>query len=185
MACGCVSPHENLSSKEDDSAQTGPLVLHEGDIVRVTFPGAQNLNTEQTIRRDGRIVLPLVGEQQAAGLTPSDLNAQLSQLYAPQLVHKEVIVTVVSSAFTVFVSGAVLKPGKVVADRQLTALEAIMEAGGFDSAKANLKEVVVIRNGRPLPHKLDLKRILDGQNEPPFYLKPYDIVHVPDRFVVF
>lgn len=151
----------------------------------MAFPGAPNLDTTQVIRRDGRITLPLVGEVQAAGLTPSDLNAQLSKLYAPQLVYKEVVVTVAASSFTVFVSGAVIRPGKVVADRPLTALEAIMEAGGYDAAKANLKEIVIIRDGHPLPRKLDLKRVLDGKDEAPFPLRPYDIVQVPDRFVVF
>jgi len=47
--------------------------------------------------------------------------------------------------------------GKIMSDRPITALEAIMEAGGFDYTKANLKAVTVIRteNGQTEHHKLN------------------------------
>jgi polysaccharide export outer membrane protein len=190
--CGTrsVSPAPSVSENAQPAMpvarrEAEELTLHEGDVVKVAFPGASNLDTAQPIRRDGRIALPIIGEVQAAGLSPTDLSAQLVKLYAPQLVHKEVTVTVLSSSFSVFVSGAVLRPGKIVSDRPLTALEAIMEAGGFDPAKANMKAVVIIRGGRALPDRLDLKRVLDGKEVQPFYLKPSDIVHVPDRLVLF
>ncbi|MFT3781722.1 MAG: polysaccharide biosynthesis/export family protein [Nibricoccus sp.] len=183
--CAQISSNAPAPAPARDSHATESLALNEGDVLRVSFPGTPALDTVQTIRRDGRIVLPLVGEVQASGYTPSEFNAQLTKLYAPQLINKEVVVSLVSSSFTVFVSGAVLRPGKVVSDRPLTALEAIMEAGGFDSAKANMKAIVVIREGQPLREKIDLKRVLDGKNDTPFYLKPRDIIHVPDRLVVF
>lgn len=175
------------AAKETPSAvdDAPKVVLREGDVIQVSFPGAPTLNSAQTIRRDGRIVLASLGELQASGLTPAELSAELTRLYGPQLVHKEVLVTVVSSSFSVFVSGAVLRPGKVVTDRPVSALEAIMEAGGFDAARANLKEVVIIRGGKALPRKLDLKRVLDGRESAPFPLQPGDIVHVPDRLVIF
>jgi len=99
------------------------LTLREGDVIKISIPGAPNLDTVQTIRRDGKIALALVGEVQAAGLKPAEVQADLLKLYAPQLVSKEVIVSVVSSSFPTFVSGAVLHPGKVVSDRPITALK--------------------------------------------------------------
>ncbi len=57
------------------------IVLREGDSVRISFPGAPNLNSVQLIRRDGRITLPLIGEFQAAGLTPPDIEKELLKLY--------------------------------------------------------------------------------------------------------
>ena len=93
----------------------------------------------------------------------------------------------VSSSFPVFVTGAVLKPGKIVSDHSMTALEAIMEAGGPDYTKANLKAVKVIRleDGQFKTYTLDLKLLLEGKGNEPFYLKPSDIVRVPERFVLF
>jgi protein involved in polysaccharide export with SLBB domain len=78
----------------------------------------------------------------------------------------------------------VLRPGKVTAERPLTALEAVMEAGGPDYTKANLKKVVVIRaeNSSTERHVLNLRRALDGLSAEPFKLKPADILYVPERF---
>lgn len=164
-----------------------PLSLREGDGLRIVFPGAPNLNNEQVIRRDGRISMPLVGEIVAAGITPSELEKRLLEAYASQINTKEVTVTVISSSYAVFVSGAVMRPGKIISDRPLTALEAVMEAGGFDNAKADSKGVIVIRteNGRTVNLRIDLKAVIEGKQSQPFYLKPSDIVVVPDKFSWF
>jgi protein involved in polysaccharide export with SLBB domain len=84
----------------------------------------------------------------------------------------------------VFVTGAVIKPGKVSADRPITALEAIMESGGPDYTKANLKDVTVIRqeNGRSKNYRLNLRDVLDGKRTETFYLKPSDIIYVREKF---
>jgi polysaccharide biosynthesis/export protein len=189
---GCQTPPPSFSGQQAadaaSAAATQPeqLVLHEGDLLRISFPGAPNLNTAQQIRRDGRIALPLVGEFKAAGLTCSDMEKELLKLYAKELVTKEVTVTVESSSYSIYMTGAVLRPGKLTYDRPVTALEAVMEAG-VDYAKANLKAVAVIRNeqGRVEHYKLNLKRILQGQQGEPFKLKPADIVFVPERFTWF
>jgi len=157
-------------------------------VVKISVPGAPSLDSVQTIRRDGRITLPLVGEVIAAGRTPLILQAELVQLYAPQIVSKEVVVTLVSSSFYTFVTGAVLRPGKITSNQPLTLLEAIMEAGGFDYTKANVKGVVVIRKdaeGRTHNQTVNLKRVLDGTDSQPFFLQPSDIVFVPERFTLF
>ena len=106
---------------------------------------------------------------------------------ASQISSKEVIVFVQSSSFPVFVSGAVIHPGKILSDHPITALEAVMEAGGFDYNTANLKSVKVIRNenGVMKNYVVNLKSILDGNANKPFYLKPSDIVYVPERLQIF
>jgi polysaccharide export outer membrane protein len=163
------------------------IVLREGDVVKVSFPGSANLDSSQPIRRDGKILLPLIGEVTAAGLTPEALQTNLSQLYAPQISTKQLIVTVVASSFPVFVTGAVVHPGKILSDHPLTALDAVMEAGGFMLTTANLKDVRVIRNenGVMKKYSLNLKLLLDGKDSQPFYLKPSDIIFVPERFTFF
>ena len=62
----------------------------------------------------------------------------------------------------------------------MTAMEAIMEAGGFDPLQANLADVLVLRveNDRERTYRLNLKRVFDGRDESVFYLKPFDIVRV-------
>jgi polysaccharide biosynthesis/export protein len=181
------------TAPKGDFSRIGPVpkgwdvvVLQEGDSVRISFPGAPNLNVVQQIRRDGRITLPLVGEFKASGLTPAEMEKELLKMYESQLQTKEVNVAVESSAFPIYVTGAVLRPGRINADRPLTALEAIMEAG-IDYNKANLKDVRVVRNveGQTEHHTLNLKQVLQGQAADQFKLRPRDIVYVPEKFSWF
>ena len=180
------SPVPATEAQPQTNTVVNTLVLHEGDTVRISFPGAPDLNTTAAIRRDGVITLPLIGEFKAGGLTPGAMEKELIKLYGPQLQTKEVTVSVEASAFPVYVTGAVLRPGKIMSDRPLTALEAVMEAG-IDYSKANLKAVNVIRheNGRAEHHKLNLKAVLAGAQVEPFNLKPSDIIYVPERFSWF
>jgi len=163
------------------------LNLREGDVLKVIFPSSPTLDSTQVIRRDGKINLPLIGDVDAAGMTPSELEKKLVELYAPQLASKQITVQVQTSSFPFYVTGMVLKPGKISTDHPITALEAVMEAGGFDYAKADLKHVTVIRReGNVMKnYRLDLKAVLDGSKTDPFYLKPDDIVYVPERFNFF
>jgi polysaccharide export outer membrane protein len=160
------------------------LEMREGDTVRIAFPGAPNLDTTQQIRRDGKVAVPSLGEVDAANVTPADLEKRILQLFGGQLVTKQVSVTLLTSSYPVFVTGAVVRPGKIETPRPLTALEAIMEAGGFDAARANLEAVRVIRNeaGTMKHYTLNLRAVLTGRETKPFYLKPSDIVVVPEKF---
>ncbi len=178
---GCAGPAKVATQA---TAELDPQILHVGDVVRVAFPGTQNLDSTQQIRRDGKINLEIVGEVKATDKTPADLEKELIQLYSPHIVSKDVKVTVVSSTFSVFVIGAVMRPGKLQLERAVTAFEAIMEAGGFDMEKANMKAVVIIRheNGVNTNYKLNLKTVLDGKPTEPFKLKAFDTVYVPEKF---
>ncbi len=172
------------------AADTVPYLdvrLREGDTVKISFPGAPNLDSTQQIRRDGKITLSLGGEVVAAGLSPVELEKELLRLYEAQLVVKQVIVAVTSPGYPIFVSGAVLRPGKLIVDRPVTVVEAIMEAGGFDRAKADLKKVTVLRqiDGKSMSYKVDVKATIDGANVKQFFLKPADIVVVPEKFTWF
>lgn len=181
--CATPPPPDLPQSLQREAEQ----ILHAGDVLKIAFPGAPNLDSTQQIRRDGKLNLPMVGEVVAADRTPADLQTELRGAYSKQLLSGDVTVTVVSSPFTVFVAGAVLRPGKIAPERAITALEAVMEAGGFDNAKANPRAVVVIRNERDTIRRvtLDLQALLDGRQSTPFYLKAYDIVYVPEKFSFF
>ncbi len=193
MLAGCqtqfFSPNDVLTGPAAmNSTTTNELMnLREGDVLKISFPGSPSLDTTQTIRRDGKITMPLVGDVDAAGMTPSALEKKLVDLFAPQVSSKQVTVEVVSSSLTVYVTGMVLRPGKILSDHPISALEAVMEAGGFDYTKANTKNVVVIRReGNVMKnYKLNLKAVLQGQENAPFLLKPDDIVYVPERFTMF
>jgi polysaccharide export outer membrane protein len=69
---GCQAPAAAMPAKEDTKPQE-VFTLQEGDVVKVAFPGAPNLDSTQTVRRDGKVSMALVGEVQASGRTPTEL----------------------------------------------------------------------------------------------------------------
>jgi polysaccharide export outer membrane protein len=170
-----------------DTRPYSEIRLREGDSLKISFPGAPNLDTAQQVRRDGKITLSLGGEIVALGKTPTELEQELLKTYESQLAIKQVVVMVNSSSYPVFVTGAVLRPGKLQADRPMTVLESIMESGGFDLTRANMKKVTVIRQfeGQTVSYNIDLKKAFKGAAAEPFYLKPSDIIYVPEKFTWF
>jgi polysaccharide biosynthesis/export protein len=162
--------------------RTSPA-LAVGDVLKLTFPGTQELDNTQRIRSDGRITLPLIGEITAAGKRVGALQDELKELYKSKLQNKEVWVTLETTSIPVYVSGAVGRPGKVTLDRTMTVLEAIMEASGFTN-RANPGKVVLVRQaeGHHFTKTLDLRPALKGQAVEAFYLKPYDVIVVPESF---
>src|SRR5438445_3605049 len=120
------------------------VILASGDVVKLTFSAAPELNQSQKVRADGKLSLPLVGEVDASGKTVGQLQGDLVQLYKSQLSTPEVTVSLEASVTTVVISGAVSKPGKIVFERPTTVFQAIMEAGG-PSAFGTLKHVRLVR----------------------------------------
>ncbi len=155
-----------------------------GDTVRISFTGARQHDLAQRIRPDGKISLPMVGEVTAAGKTVAALQADLSRMYKKELQDSEVVVILDGGAAAVYVAGAVNRPSKVPLDRPMTALEAVMEAGGFTSGLANTKKVLLVRNnnGRQYTHTLDLSPALAAGTSSPVFLRPYDVIYVQERF---
>jgi polysaccharide biosynthesis/export protein len=188
FATGCQTQKRYTGNPTMPGQSTNDIVLREADVVGVTFPGAENLNTAQAIRRDGKITLPEVGEVVAVGKTPIALQNELVGLYTKQLVSsKEIRVTVQAAPFPVYVNGAVARPGKITSDHPMTVLEAIMEAGGFDYDRANMKSIRIIRNvnKKTFNYKVNLKGVVNGSQLDIFYVQPEDIIIVPSKITWF
>lgn len=184
--CGTLPPAHSSPPVATEEPKADGIILRAGDGLKISFPGSPNLDTVQPIRRDGKIVLPLVGEVEAAGLSPDALQVKLVKLFESQISSREVLVTLESSSFPIYVTGSVVHPGKIQSDHPITALEAVMEAGGPDYNTANMKSVRISRleKGEMKSFQINLKEVLDGKNSKPFYLKPNDIVFVPERFQI-
>jgi len=191
LVAGCQSnppvfSGQNSLDKTDSlgsNASSGSALLHEGDVLQITFEGTTNLNSTVKIQLDGNINLQLIGSVKAADKSLQELRLELMERYKGQLNVPELSVSLVSNAAVVYVSGAVLRPGRIAMERPLTALDAIMEAGGFDNIRAKSSAVTVLRteNGRQEHFTLDLGKALNGEDPTPFWLRPFDIVHVPAK----
>jgi protein involved in polysaccharide export with SLBB domain len=186
---------EDLLRKEYSKVlQSGEnYVLSVGDKIAVKFFYNDKLNDEVVVRPDGKISLQLVDDISAAGLTPSQLDAVLTQAYSKLIKSPDVTVIVKefktpeltvevkeAASQKIYVGGEVNRPGLISIRGRLKILDAIIQAGGaIDTAEIN--NVILIRYKgvkEPDVYSLDLKRIIYGEI-PDIILKPYDIVYLP------
>ncbi len=182
MACGGQTFHPAVSPEQMLSEPTKDQVLSVGDVVDIKFLYTPELNDTQRVRPDGTVDLQIIGKVTAAGKSVVSLQQELNQRYASELKRPSVTVTAKDLRNSkVYVGGEVNKPGQVDAPGSLTALEAIGQAGGFNTATANVNSVVIIRNrdGKQYGTVVNLKKALSGQETDPFYLRPGDTVYVP------
>lgn len=178
VSCADMNPPPPVPAEAYQSKPSG--VLAAGDEISIAFSGAPELNTKQKIAPNGKVSLPPpVGDVSAAGRSINSLQASLTSLYQPHLQDPTVVVSLETAASGVYVSGEVLRPGKVPLDRPMSALEAVMEAGGFTKF-ANPKQVMVIRKqgGKQQRYVLNMNDTLAGYESSPFYLRPYDVIYV-------
>lgn len=175
--CGDMNPTTPVPAEVSRSRPSSTLAA--GDEISVSFSGAPELNTKQKIQSNGKVSLPTVGDVSAAGKSITSFQSQLTSLYGPHLQDPTVIVSLEAASAGVYVSGEVLRPGKIPLDRPMTALEAVMEAGGFTKF-ANPKQVIVVRNqgGRNQRYVLNMNDALAGLESSPFYVRTYDVIYV-------
>lgn len=157
--------------------------LQPRDLVAIKFWSNPELNEEQRIRPDGVIALPFVDEVKAAGLTPSELDKDLTARYSSELNRPDLTVIVREAALPqIFVGGEVGFQGMVPLTEGMTLFRAIQRAGGFRPT-ARRKDVMIVRlqpNGPPVARKVDVMPILSGADparDP--LLAANDIVFVP------
>jgi polysaccharide export outer membrane protein len=157
--------------------------LLEGDLVTITFQYSTNFNATQKIALDGTLNLQGAGLVKAAGKTALQLQNELTELYQSQVKDDPITIKVIAAETAVYVAGAVTRPGKIAMERPLTVLQAIMEVGGYDPYRADLAHVLVLRveNGRQKTYRVNLKRVLSGRADAPFYLQPFDVIQVTTK----
>jgi protein involved in polysaccharide export with SLBB domain len=172
------------AQKAPRTQTSGPrdVLLRAGDVLEVKFFYTPELDVTQSVRPDGKIALQLVGEVPVEGKTPAQVRDLLLTLYDSHLKDPKITILLKSQYDRrVFVTGEVVRPGMIQMPGDMTAAEAIMEAGGFDMDEARLDSVIVIRQtgGRWQGFKTDMKSTMEGEGMEPFYLHPRDIVYVP------
>ena len=165
------------------AAERTPYRLQVGDQIAVLFWGNSELDQELLIRPDGAISLPFVDDVMAAGLTPAELDAKLSDLYKAELAAPEITVILRDvGGQEIFIGGEVEDQGVFPLRGRVTLYQAIQIAGGFkDSARR--KEVVLIRtlaSGERVAAKIDMMPLVSGSDpQADIPIQPADIVFVP------
>jgi len=157
-------------------------VIGPEDVLGIVFWREPELSGDTTVRPDGRISLPVIGDMTASGLTPAALQAAITTAAAKYITGANVAVVVRTiNSRKIFVTGRVTTPGAHTLVGPLTVLQALALSGGL-MEYANAKNVTVIRNegGRVQTFKFNYKDVVKGKAlEQNILLRPGDTVLVP------
>jgi polysaccharide export outer membrane protein len=152
------------------------------DVVEVMVWKNPDLSREVTVLPDGKISLPLIGDLQAAGLTPNqlmeDITAKL-EAYYKEPPKVSVIIRQVKS-FEIYILGDVETPGKQEVKPGTSFLQAIAIAGGFTEF-AKTRKIILRRQmagGDEAAISIDYRAVVAGV-ERNLRLKPGDTIIVP------
>lgn len=136
-----------------------------GDVLQVFVWKEPELSREVTVRPDGNLSVPLLGEVLAAGRSPGDLSRELQERLA-RYVAAPVVTVSLSQANSArfFVIGQVATPGGFPLTGQITVLQGLALAGGFrEFAKTDRILVVRQGGGKASPFiTVNYKRFEDG-----------------------
>jgi polysaccharide export outer membrane protein len=134
------------------------------------------------VRRDGKISLPLLNDVQAAGLTPTQLSAEIVEKLRATVIHPQVTVIVSQmSSQRIYILGQVARGGAYPLVPDMTAVQALSIAGGLTPfAKRTKIYVMRIENGANKMFPINYKEVVSGRKpDQNIQLKPGDTIVVP------
>jgi polysaccharide export outer membrane protein len=162
----------------DDAYVIGP-----SDVLAINVWKEPDISRPVTVRSDGKISLPLVGELQAGGQTPKQLEQEIAKKLTSYISEPEVTVMVQETkSQRINILGQVARPGAYQLTSSMTVLDAIATAGGFkDFAKQ--KNIYILRqkpDGTQERLPFNYKDVIKGKNvEQNIRLEARDTVVVP------
>lgn len=165
--------------KDNTGAAVDPksYVIGAEDVLFVSVFHEAELTRAVSVRPDGKITMPLIGDMQAEGLTPERFGAQLKQALATFINNPDVTITVAqvnSKRYTV--AGEVMHAGPMPLVLPTKVFDALNTAGFRDFA--NKKKIVIIRGAKRI--KFNYTEVLKGKKlEQNIFIEPGDTIYVP------
>lgn len=187
-AAGCPGQAYDHNYGGEPDPRNSEITLGVGDIVSINVWGEGNagLNTEATIRPDGTITMPLVGDLRAAGEKPSKLKQTIKTRLADfiKLQGTEVTVAVKEwRSYRFTIQGEVSRPGVMTASEYVTVAEAIAMAG--DPTRFAKKSQIVLMRRDPATKQIkripiDYDLVASGKRpDMNIFVLPGDTIYVP------
>jgi protein involved in polysaccharide export with SLBB domain len=117
----------------------GEYILQRGDDLEIRVYNMTELDGDVRVRPDGKISAVLLNDVQASGLTPLQLKQVLTEGYLAQNFRNPRITVIVKSSASqnVYVGGEIGLPAAVPLRGDLTAIQAVLHAGGAKEASAS------------------------------------------------
>jgi len=191
---GClVSAQESQASADSkppvvDKAGTGPAsavpadyIIGPDDTLHISVWKEPDLSETLPVRADGKISIPLLNDVPAAGLTPMQLAASLTERLKKYVADPRVTVIVTAmNSQRVYVTGEVTHTGSMALTPNMTVLQALASSGFTQFA--NTKGIYILRmeNGAQRKIPVNYKKLIKGQAlDQNIMLKPGDTIVVP------
>jgi polysaccharide export outer membrane protein len=161
----------------DTSYVIGPM-----DVLDISVWKEPEVSRTVPVRPDGRISLPLLSDVQAAGLTPTQLAAHITDNLRKFMTGPQVTVIVATiNSQRIYIIGEVTRAGAYPLLPGMTVLQALSNAGGFTQF-ANIKNIYLLRqeNGQHVKYAFNYKEVSNGKKpEQDVVLKASDTIIVP------
>lgn len=177
-----ATPPSGGASAGKVPVDTKAYIIGAEDVIQVRVWNQPNLSGDFVVRPDGRFSMPLIGDVQAADLTPEQLGSEVEKklkdghfLLDPNV---NVGLTQVNSK-KYFIDGEVNRPGAYPLVVPTTIMEALVNAGGFRDF-ANPKKIKILRDGGKEILKFNYKEVSQGKHlEQNKLLQPGDHIIIP------
>lgn len=192
LVSGCASVPDAAEGKEEAnrfaSHVEGDYRIGVDDRLQITVWRNPELSVTVPVRPDGKISVPLIGDVQAGGNTPTQVSAIIKDKLSAYIREPNVAVILTELRSHEFLSrvrvtGAVRTPRSMPYRPGMTVLDAVLEAGGVNDF-ASPNRTKLYRKGKTKTDvlEIDLADILaKGKLESNFELRPGDVVTVPER----
>jgi polysaccharide export outer membrane protein len=168
-ACG-TDVAETVSVPEGE-----PYRLDNGDQLRITVFGQDNMTGEYSVDGSGFISMPLIAQVEARGHTAKELEQEISErlVSGGLLINPSVNVQILTYR-PFFILGQVAHPGQFVYIENMSVLTAVAMAGGFTN-RANT-------DGFTITRKVGNK-IIEARAQRNTVVKPGDVIYVHERIL--
>jgi len=178
-----AKPSQPVSRREAVSVDNKTYIIGESDLLDIDVWKEKEVSKEVPVRPDGKISLPLIGQIQASGLTPLQLQDNITEQLKQYISNPEVTVIVSDPrSHQINIVGQIARPGTFPLRESMTVLDAIAEAGGFKDFAKQTKIYVL----RPMPGGIrvripfNYKDVIKGKSlQQNVQLKPGDTIVVP------
>ena len=171
--------HAQTQPPASQRPATAEYVIGAADVLQVIVWKEPELTRAVTVRFDGMVTVPLIGDVTAAGRTPTQLAETLAQGLRRFIEVPRVTVGIEqANSARFYVVGQVGKSGEFPLSGPTTVLQALALAGGFkDFAKTD--GIVIVRKDQTVV-PVNYKRIADGRDVTQnVLLSPGDTIVVP------
>lgn len=190
----CGTPDTIIDSDDIGMGEVSSMTVKEyrigiDDQLQVNVWRNPELSITMPVRPDGKISMPLIGDIQAGGRTPSEVAQNIKQQLS--LYVRDPNVTVILSELRNFeyisrirVTGAVQTPTSFSYRQGMTVLDAVLEAGGINEFAAP-DRAKLYRQDKDKTRVYDIRLggiLNQGELSTNYLLKPGDIITVPERF---